>query len=399
MSSEKKRLKIAFVTALDPKDRHSCSWTDTMYCTSHALQRQSGEVYYLGPIKTNAKRFGQVVHKVSRLLFKRNFLFDRSIFLAKAHAKVVSKRLAAQSFDVIIAPMGTTEVAYLETDIPIVIVRDATFALMHNYYPKFSNLLNKSVREGYYLERLANERSSLLLYPSAWAARSAVEDHRADKEKVHVVPFGANFEAPPIEIVQKRAKSDRCRLLFVGVDWPRKGGEIAFETLLKLDEMGVQAELIVCGCTPPKEFSHARMKVIPFLDKNDEEQRLELEKLFEMADFLLLPSRSECYGMVFCEASAFGLPSITTNTGGISGAVTNGENGYMLPPGAGGAEYARLIAEIYLDDHRYAELVKSSRAAFDARLNWDAWAISVDKLIREELDRRGSDKKLLEPAV
>ena len=92
--------------------------------------------------------------------------------------------------------------------------------------------------------------------------------------------------------------------------------------------------------------------------------------------------------MVFCEASSFGLPSIATNTGGVSGAVTEGENGFMLPPSAGGVEYAELIAGIYRDDQRYAQLVQSSRALYESKLNWDAWGMTVTKLIYEMLARR-----------
>ena len=125
------------------------------------------------------------------------------------------------------------------------------------------------------------------------------------------------------------------------------------------------------------------MKVIPYLSKKDEKQRKELDKLFETSDFLLLPTRGDTYGMVFCEASAFGLPAIATNTGGVSGAVKEGENGFLLPLEARGGEYAELIARIYRDGRRYADLVRSSRAAFDNRLNWDAWGISVTKLITE----------------
>ena len=204
---------------------------------------------------------------------------------------------------------------------------------------------------------------------------------------MRAVPFGANLEHPPSrETVLARKRSGRCRLLFLGVDWQRKGGEIAFETLMKLEERGVQAELIVVGCTPPQGFSHERLKVIPYLNKRDEKQRQELEDLFQTSDFLFLPTRSECYGMVFCEASAYGLPVISTDTGGVSGAVRDGENGFLLPPSAGGAEYAELIARVYGDEAGYAELVGSSRAAFEASLNWDSWGRTVKKLMDEMLE-------------
>jgi glycosyltransferase involved in cell wall biosynthesis len=169
----------------------------------------------------------------------------------------------------------------------------------------------------------------------------------------------------------------------MGVNWQRKGGDIAFETLLQLEKLGIDAHLTVCGCVPPQQLSHQRMAVIPFLDKNDEKQREEINKLFVMADFLLLPTRGDCTPIVFSEASAFGLPVITTDTGGVSGIITDGENGYMLPMSAGGADYAHVIAREYLDDRRYAFLVHSSRAAFDHRLNWDVWGKTLRQLLDE----------------
>jgi glycosyltransferase involved in cell wall biosynthesis len=271
------------------------------------------------------------------------------------------------------------------------LIEDATFALLYNYYAQYKNLLQRSVYESDVLERLALKKASLALYPSEWGASSAREHYQAGEEKVQMVPFGGNIDAPPpIELVQRKKKSDRCKLFFLGVEWERKGGEIAFETLLKLEEKGIQAELIVCGCIPPTAFSHQRMRVIPFLSKKDEKQRAELNALFETSDFLFLPTRGDTYGMVFCEASAYGLPVIATNTGGVSGAVRDGENGFLLPLFARGAEYAELIAEIYLDDERYAELVKSSRVAYDNRLNWDAWGIAVTKLIHTMLEKKKS---------
>jgi len=46
-----------------------------------------------------------------------------------------------------------------------------------------------------------------------------------------------------------------------------------------------------------------------------------------------------------------------------------------------------LIAQVYQDDAKYAKLVKSSRAAYEDRLNWDAWGRTVTKLIHEKLER------------
>lgn len=164
-----------------------------------------------------------------------------------------------------------------------------------------------------------------------------------------------------------------------------KGGDIAFETLIRLEEMGIPTELIVCGCTPPSHFVHERMTIIPFLDKNDANQRQRLEQLYASSDFLLLPTRNECFGIVFCEGNAFGLPAITTRTGGISEVVRDGENGFTLSYEAKGTDYAEVISKLYQNKQRYVELVKSSRASFENRLNWDSWGISLRVKLTEML--------------
>jgi glycosyltransferase involved in cell wall biosynthesis len=399
MQNGNRRLKIAFLNTLILQDKRT-SWKITNEYIAQALQKHCGDITYIDPIQLRSLLLGKIINKSTQLLLKRSFMYYHSFLIARSYGKSMTPKLAGSDFDVIFAPSCATEIAYLETDIPIVLIEDANFALLHDYYSQYTHLLKRSFYEVDTLEGLALRRASLALYPSEWAAHATYEHYAVDAQKVHTVPFGANIDhLPSIEVVQKRKKSDRCKLFFIGVDWERKGGAIAFETLLKLEELGISAELTVCGCIPPHGFSHECMTVIPFLSRKDEDQRRQLESLFETSDFLLLPTRSETYGMVFCEASSFGLPSITTNTGGVAGAVTDGENGYMLPLSARGAEYAELIAEIYRDDQRYAELVQSSRAAFENRLNWDAWGISVTKLVHEMLARRGFHNTASLPAL
>lgn len=45
-------------------------------------------------------------------------------------------------------------------------------------------------------------------------------------------------------------------------------------------------------------------------------------------NFLLLPTIAECAGIVFAEASGYGIPSITYDTGGVGTYVIDGINGF-----------------------------------------------------------------------
>ena len=100
-----------------------------------------------------------------------------------------------------------------------------------------------------------------------------------------------------------------------------------------------------------------------------------------VSSLLILPTKAECYGIVFCEASAYGLPVIAANTGGVAGAVENNENGVLLPVTANSNDYAKVISEIFSDDKKYYSLVNKSRSLFETLLNWDAWALEVKKII------------------
>ena len=108
-----------------------------------------------------------------------------------------------------------------------------------------------------------------------------------------------------------------------------------------------------------------------------------MEELFLKNHFFILPTRFEAYGIVFCEASAYGLISVASNTGGIPTVVKNGVNGFLIPIEDQGKLYAEKIEEIYLDKNKMKELNLSSRNFYEESLNWKAWA----KKFTEELNK------------
>lgn len=381
-------MKVALLYPYNARDKRS--WSGTAYYIARILEKYCGEVCHLGPLpQFKEVMIGKIIDKCSQVVFKKSFRYEFGILLAKKYARVAAQRLKKQSFDIIVAPLGTPVVAYLKTDIPIVLIDDTTYKLVIDYYPWFSNLSKRSIDEMNIIQTLALKKASALIYSSSWAGRSAIDDYGADPAKTHIISFGANFdENPSQEIALARKTSDCCHLLFLGVDWERKGGDIAFETLLMLEKMNIQATLTVCGCVPPKTVVHKRIKIIPFLEKDDEGQGRELEKLFIQANFLLIPTRADCTPIVFCEASAFGLPVITTDTGGISEIIKNDENGFLLPYDARGAAYAEVIAKIYCDNERYTKLAQTSRSSFEQRLNWDTWGDATRALLTELLHER-----------
>lgn len=353
---------------------------------ARALEKHCGEVVPLSTMPSAAARWGRVRNKLSRMLLGRGVNYLHNAVLSRRYSRHYANLLRDKldgNVDLIFVTAGSTQIALLDTGIPIVYTSDATFELMRDYYPDFTNLSRASAAQGNAIERGALQKAEAVLYPSAWAAQSARQFYNVDPSKIHVIPYGANLDCVPGggEGLACSKPDNVCVLTFLGVDWKRKGGSIAYATLRALQAMGLRSRLVVCGCTPPASFRAEGVEVIPRLDKNRPTDQAALSNLLLSSNFLLLPTRRECYGIVFCEASAHGTPAIATDTGGVSGAVDHGRNGYLLPPTAGADEYARLIYGLFHDRKRYLDLVASSRAVFEERLNWDHWAVRVRELI------------------
>lgn len=374
-------MKIGYITAADSRSKFP--WSGTIYYAAKALEKHCGEVVHLGPVPGDLMFRGKIMNKLLRTIGLRyDYLHDNR--LAKQYARFFNEKIRNEKFDVLVACAASTEIAFLETDVPIVGIADITGHLAHEYYEQFSNIINAGALldiDGKFIHRC-----DAVLYSSEWAARSARQDYGVVHGLMEAVPFGANIDAsdiPPLETITLKQLTDTCRLLFLGVDWERKGGDIAFATMVEMNKRGISTTLTVCGCVPPKEFTHPNLTVIPFLNKNIPAERSRFTELLLHSDFLFVPTRKEAFGIVFCEASAFGLPSITTATGGVTQIIRNDINGYALPEEAGALEYAETIARLWTHRATYSRLVLTSRNEYDTRLNWDAWGARAAEIIRE----------------
>ena len=95
---------------------------------------------------------------------------------------------------------------------------------------------------------------------------------------------------------------------------------------------------------------------------------------------MLLPTKAECAGIAFCEASAYGLPVFTYETGGIPNYIQNGVNGYMLSIGSNGEDFGRKI-KCCLENGELEKMSVRSQQVYKERLNWNSWRIKIEGII------------------
>lgn len=373
--------RIAFATVGDGREVRF--WSGTPFHMSKSLAGEGHEVVHIGPLSAPILPLFKTYSRLCRTFRRRGPSPFHAGAVVAQYAADSARKIRAVSPDVVFAPAGSTFAWSVPDGVPLVYASDATFRLVENYHPNYRNLSRGARDIAERLERDTIARADLILYPSEWAAESAIRDYGADRNRVHVIPWGANLEeAPDRASVLGCRKPGPCRLLFIGANWEEKGADIAVGALAELRNRGMEAKLVICGCTPRKPVTQAGLTIIPYLDKSDREQRNRLDQLYRDADFFLLPTRADCYGIVFCEAAAHGVPSIAPATGGVPCAIRNGETGLLLPPKATKADYAAVIFETFANPGQMARLRQSSRDAFESRLNWQAWGRRVSDLIQ-----------------
>lgn len=362
-------MNVAYITNFPSIDIKY--WSGIVYFTAKGLE-QNANVDYI----TNLQEDWTFSLKVKNRLFGGNKIYraDRSPEFGKSYARQIAARLKP-SADILFSP-GSTLMSYLKTNKHKVFYTDATFTSMINYYDYFTNLSPQYIREGNRMEQLSLDTSSLAIYSSQWAADSAVKDYNANPDKIRVVPFGANVSTrlslDEIRDAVRKRDDNICKILFLGVDWFRKGGDIAIEAVKYLnEELDLPTELHIVGIDdlpvdnlPPYIINHGR------ISKATPEGMKKVEDLILQSHFLFIPSRADCTPVVFSEAMSYGVPCISTETGGIP-SIVNDTNGIILSPDVAPKVYAEHIYKAFENKKSYNELALSAYNDFETRLNWD----------------------------
>ena len=127
-------------------------------------------------------------------------------------------------------------------------------------------------------------------------------------------------------------------LLFVGRIQPLKGLDVAVQALAQLEAKN--AQLIVVGGASGSDGNDELEKVMQLargLGVHNNIRFVEpqahhmLSTYYRAADVVVVPSRSESFGLVALEAAACGIPVVASAVGGLLTIIDNGETGYLVP--------------------------------------------------------------------
>jgi glycosyltransferase involved in cell wall biosynthesis len=249
--------------------------------------------------------------------------------------RALGRTLHTSSYDALVFHTQVTALFSLGLmrRVPAIVSLDATpinYDSVGSYYghkPAGDGLLD---RQKYALNRRVFHAAAGLVTWSEWARRSLENDYGVDPAHVRVIAPGA---APAYFDIgeQRRAQPTALdaarpvRLLFVGGDFSRKGGPLLLECMRGALADRCELHLVTQAPVEPRPGVTVHRGVSPNSPK--------LLRLFAEADVFVLPTMAECLAVALMEATAAGLPIITTDVAALGEAVVPGESGLLIRRG------------------------------------------------------------------
>jgi glycosyltransferase involved in cell wall biosynthesis len=203
--------------------------------------------------------------------------------------------------------------------IPNFVYTDHT-VLANKNYPSYDEKRDLLAKSWINLERNIYSEASMVFTRSEAIRNSIINDYSCAAEKIECIYF-APFTTTRHEIVGAE-KYKRKKILFVGIEWERKGGPQLVEAFKRVLEVIPDASLVIVGCTP--SISLSNVEVVGLVEKEH------LSFYYENATVFCLPTQREPFGIVFIEAMSYSLPVIGTNIGALPEFIHNGVNGYRV---------------------------------------------------------------------
>jgi glycosyltransferase involved in cell wall biosynthesis len=259
--------------------------------------------------------------------------------------------------------------------VPYFVYTDHTH-LSNLNYPDFDRRELRSP-EWIALERSIYESATVVFTRSTDVAADLVRYYNIPPDKIECVYAGSNVDVKNAGEPNNNGYSNK-RIIFVGVDWLRKGGaelQEAFRTVLKSHP---DAHLTIAGSNTPVDLPNCT--VLGPVNASD------LSRYYTEASVFCLPTKREPFGIAFVEAMMHRLPIVATAVGAVPDMVEHGVNGFLVEPGK--AEPLAQALCTLLDSPQLCQ--QFGRRSYDKaveRYTWEGTGQRIRNRILKEIQR------------
>jgi D-inositol-3-phosphate glycosyltransferase len=216
-------------------------------------------------------------------------------------------------------------------------------------------------------------------------AGQLLEHYGADPERLCVSPPGVDHDVfHPGDRARSRAAlglSEGPMVLFAGRIQPLKAADVAVRAFVTAADRVPDLQMLVIGgpSGPRGEREIEKLRDLAAghrIEFRPPMPHAAMADAFRAADVLLVPSRSESFGLVAAEAQACGLPVIASRVGGLAHAVSDGTSGFLVD-GWDPAHFGEALVRVLGDPATAARL----SAGAVAHAEQFSWVATVDRLL------------------
>jgi len=248
--------------------------------------------------------------------------------------------------------------------------------LKSSFFPKGN--LSQARRAFGYEKKVSQDMSKIFVMSEYWR-RSYIEDFGVDPKRVVNIGVGVNIDIPPVVLKDYSRK----HVVYVGIDFARKGGENLVKAFGLLRTRHPDATLHIIGPRLiPAALRHSGHRNIEFhgqLSHEVSEQKTRLLEVLNNGTLFVLPSLYEPFGVAALEAMLFRMPVIAANNWSFPDFVTSA-TGLMLDRPADEKELAEKMDAYLTDPCRCEKSGNAGRQLVTSQYTWDR---TVEVLLRE----------------
>lgn len=215
--------------------------------------------------------------------------------------------------------------------------------------------------------------------------------HEGVRTRITIVPPGFYFQklredsCIPLPLhVQNWLASGRDVpvIVQVGMLRPEKGHEFMLKLLSRLKQEGRAFRWLVVGGGCPESEARLQFQVDNLGMQNDvliAGNVFPASPVYLIASLLVMPSENEAFGMALAEASAFSVPVLASQVGGIPDVIQHNRTGTLLPAGDASA-WIHALNDFFNYPERFYKMACQARVDVENRFDIDRTVLSISAL-------------------
>lgn len=220
-----------------------------------------------------------------------------------------------------------------------------------------------------------------------------IKQNKIDKKNIIVIHNGMrmknlnNIKTNYLYDELKIAK-DVFKIGIVGTLCKRKNQEVLIKTASAINNSNLK--FIIVGSDPSKDKKYKKKLERIIIENNVKDKvimtgfREDNNNLMSFFDLLVVPSKSEAFGLVVIEAMSKGTPVIAAEVNGIKEIIDNGVNGFLVNPNSVD-DIKDKILDLYNNKSKYIKFSKNGIIKVENEFSLNVMSSKIEEVYYDNL--------------